>query len=89
MKDDNEKFNVLFKLFCMWKVDHHNKDVPATEKLLRQLQKTFEGDNVLEFPEPSSNEICRSRNFAKLYANKFIKSSYECEESDGDEWKKE
>ena len=56
MKSDNEKLKVLFKLLCMWKVEHQNKDFAGTEELLRQLQKTFEGENVLEFPNPFSEE---------------------------------
>ena len=40
----------------MWKVEHQNKDFAGTEKLFRQLQKTFKGENVLEFPNPSSEE---------------------------------
>ncbi len=56
MKDDNEKLKVLFKLLCMWKVEHQNKDFAGTEKLFRQLQKTFKGENVPEFPNPSSEE---------------------------------
>ena len=53
MKSDNEKLKVLFKLLCMWKVEHQNKDFAGTEELFRQLQQTFEGENVLDFPDPS------------------------------------
>lgn len=62
MKDDNEKLKVLFKLLCMWKVEHQNKDFRGTEKLFRQLQQTFEGENVLEFPDPSPKKKVKKVN---------------------------
>jgi len=61
MKDDNEKFKVLFKLLCMWKVEHQNKDFPGTEILFRQLQKKFEGENVLDFPDPSPKKKAKEK----------------------------
>lgn len=62
MKSDNEKLKVLFKLLCMWKVEHQNKDFAGTEELFRQLQQTFEGENVLDFPDPSPKKKVKKVN---------------------------
>ena len=66
--------------FSKWVEKKMPKSVEAFESL---IVSPINGEKVRD-----TKEICRSRNFAQLYANEFIKSPSEDEEADGDEWKK-